>query len=289
MAVQHNSLGAVVLGGTALPTQNLQYSPNTSGQKLRHDDREFSSIQTTLGSAPSITFQTNLKNALDVIGLRIQKFVAWDFYLAKFTDGIHDANADKYSQAVGAEAYAIVNGFSAAQGGIVFANVTVFFLSSDGDTDPLVKGSSAIPAITEPLIHTLGEVTINNVATDGVQSVEASLNQRWNPTFADGKLYSQIGTYDGGEPIFSVNHADPVEILGTDFVGVEINDLTKIVLNAVDAVLQVPTVTGAITFTVGDGRIMPRQVQASIGSIATIGYDIIGLSNAAQVHPWVIS
>jgi len=289
MTTQINSIGAVVLGGTALPAQGLNYQPNASGGSFRHDQREFPSITTITGSAPTLTFQTPLKNALDVIGLRVARFTAWDFYLAKYTNGIHQAVSDKYTEAVGAEAYAVITGFSAAQGGFIMANVSVSFLSSNGDTDPLVAATEAIPSIAEPLLHTLGPVTLNNVATDGVQSVDGSLNQRWNPLFADGKLYTQVGSYDGGDPVLNVNHADPVAILGSDFVGKEITSLTKVVYNAIDATTQKPTAVGAITLTIGDGRIMPRAVSANVGEVAQLGFDILSLSDSPQVHPWVIS
>lgn len=289
MTTQLNSMGAVVLGGTALPATNLSYNPNATGGPFRHDDREFNSIQTITGSAPILTFQTPIKNAIDVVGLRITRFTAFDFYLAKYTNGVHVTLSDKYTEAAGAVCVAMITGFNAAQGGIVLASISVFLLSADGDADPLATETEAIPAISEPLLHTLGPVTLNNVVTNGVQSVDGQLNPQWNTFFADGKLYTQDGTYDGGNPLISITHGDPVAILGTDFIGLEITALTKVVLNAIDAVTQVPTAVGAITITIADGRIMPRTVSTSVGEIATVGVDIIGLSDAAQTHPWVIS
>ena len=289
MTTDLHSMGAVGLGNVMLPGNNIGYSPSTSGQMYRHDDREYGSIQTITASTPAFSFQTPIKNAIDVIGFRVTKFTDIDIYLAHYENGIHTTLAQKYTLALSATAYAVITGFTVAQGGICFANVSVSLLSSDGSTDPLVPSTEAIPAIVEPLLHTLGPVTLNTVATDGVQSVDFALGQRWSPMFADGDLYPKIGSYDGGEPTISVNHADPVAVLGSAFTGAAITGTTQVVLNALDPTTQVPTATGAITISVADGRILPRNLSANVGSVAQLGFDIVGLSDAAQVHPWAIS
>ncbi len=290
MTISLHSMGAVFLGGTALPATNVQYSPNVAGAQLRHDDREFSSIQATLGSAPMFTFQTPIKNALDEVGLRVTKFTDIDIYLAPYTDAVHDATSKKYTLAASAVAFAVITGFSVAQGGICLANVSVACLSADGDTDPITSpANEAIPAITEPLLHTLGPVTLNGTATDGVESIDASTSQRWAPIFSDGKLYPETGQYDGGEPVISISHADPVAVLGTNYIGAAISSTTTVELRAIAAAAQTPTDTGKITLTIADGRIIPRSISAAVGGIAMGGWDIIGLSDSAQVHPWAVS
>lgn len=291
MSTQLNGMGAVVVNTTPLPATNLSLDPGVNVNRFRHDDREFASIGAVTGAAPVLSFQTPLKNALDVIGLRVLKVTALDAYLAKYTDSVHDATSDKYSLAVtpNAVGYAIITGFNVTQGGIALANVSIAGLSADGSVNPFVKSTGAIPAITEPLLHTLGPSLLNNVSTNGLQGASASLNQRWAPLFADGDLYPQVGTYDGGDPIISLNHNDPVAIFGTDYEGAAITATTSLTFLAMDPVTQVPTVTGQIVLTIADGRIVPRPLGAAVGSIAAIDVDIIGLSDSAHVHPWAIS
>ncbi len=284
------SMGAVFLASTGLPATNMQYAPNVGGQSFRHDDREFASIHTITASSPMFTFQTPIKNALDEIGTRVTKFTDIDIYLAAYTDAVKDATAKKYTLATSASAFAVITGFSVSQGGICMADVSLALLSADGTTNPLAAPTDeAIPAITPPLLHTIGPFTKNGAAISGLASVSASLNQRWTAHSFDGDLYPQIGRYDGGAPVMSFTPADPVAVLGSNYIGEAITSTTTLELLAMDATTQVPTETGKITVTIADGRIVPQSVGTTVGEIAQGGWDVIGLSDSAAVHPWAIS
>jgi hypothetical protein len=286
------SLAPITLNSTTLATMNLRVSPEIASIMHRTSGNEFASVQAITGASPRISFQTPYYEAYNLIGLKTLKCTVCTVYLAKFVDGIRSASSvhTSFSLASSALGFAYIKSIAGSLNGIVMAEVEVILLSSDGLVHPLSPATNAaLPSLgSQPGLRTIGPCKINGTTIGGATSINVDLGASMEAMTSDGDLYPRVCAYKGGDPVITVEHADPETLRATlGFTGVAISANFVQYLKTIDATTQVASST-ADTLTVALGRVMPVDVGADNLGVAKGGLKVDCLSTSAT-HPIIIA
>ena len=272
----------VRINATVLATANLRWSPGISESMLKHSGNPFPSSIVRNSIAPSISFETPLDEAYDLIGLNtVLNVTTCDAYLQTFTAYARDANADLWELQAGATASAMITGISEGPGGIMVATVVVSFFSSDGVAAPFAAGiAEAFPTLgAEPTYHIRGPCVINGNRISGVRGVSVDLGNQLIGGLSDGDVYPRNAVYEGGQPVIRINHGSPKSVLAEiGFDGVERNATTEVYFRLLTNYVAQST---GFRLAVGSGSIVPEEVQQQVGAIDTTGIMIKALSEDA--------
>ena len=278
------SLAPIKLNSTVLATAGLGLSPDIAQTALRHSGNLYPSVLAVAGSAPQIRFRTPFWPAYSLIGIGNGplKCTAFEVYFAKFIDATRQTGAvhPKLSLATSALGMSYITGASVDQNGILMADVTVMLLSNDGMTHPLARADTGtIPALgSEPLLHSLGPVTINGTTIAGSQSATMDMGVQIQALPTDGDIYPRVCGALGHGRKLSIGFADPATLLGSiGLLGANIASSTIQYFREYDATTQVKKTTG-LSLTIASGRITPDSWTSDNLQVAQSGLTITPLS-----------
>jgi hypothetical protein len=235
------------------------------------------------------------RSAYDVIGLGVLKLTTCEVYLAKFTDYIRDAASThtKIGLNTSATAVAMITGWTVDLDGDLLATVEVVPLAASSGTHPLLKTDSvALPTLaSQPVLHTLGPVSINGTVTTGLRSAGGELGQNLRTLRTDGDRYARNAGLISASPRMMARSADPYTLLNTlGFLGANITG------NFIQYFRQYDPTTGVvsgdagtgISITCASGRIETADFSAPDAEVPDLGLIVTGLSSTST-HPFAIS
>lgn len=296
MALKRSQIGRINLNGTVVDVRNIEIDMGSNVSTQRHSGlTEATNALVSSAVISRISFTTSLSTALDAIGLGVTEYSALDdveAVLANMVGASIQAGSvhTKYSKEAGALASAFIDSIEAQEGGEATASVFIYYYSDDGDTAPLEQtGSVAFPALTAvPTIHTIGPFTFNGSLIDGATgfSYQSGLTLSFQPT--DGKIFITGAFVSAFDRRISVAASDPIGVTAVlDLVGKKITSTTSVVFFKSDN--DIPTASGAKTFTIAAGFVQPSSASGSQGDQFTNGVEIIPVSTDGTTIPIVVS
>jgi hypothetical protein len=286
------SLAPLTINSTTIAVQVTGFSPGIVEAASKHTGDLYPSLDLVSGSSARVTFSAFAKDAYDLIGLGILSATTFTLYLSKFAALIKSAGADHLRLYLNTSCTAAVQitGLSVNQDGVWMAECEAAILSNGGSTAPYLLGTASLPALTaQPVRHTLGPAVINGTGIPGVTGSSIQLGQMFESRRFDGDLYPRIAWQAGGEPRLQIDHGDPYAVLNAlGLLGASVSASTVVYGRLYNATTGVSSSTNGLSFTIGSGRIFPRDVSASQGQVATGGIDIVALSSTST-HPIVVA
>ncbi len=286
------SSSPIVLNSTTLAVSDLRLPTNIARQQYQHSGNLFPSITAISGAMPRIMFKTPIKDALATIGLGLLPLTTIGVYLAKFSNATYTKLATSVHTKWAASAgCAYITGWSVGHGGICLADVEVIPFSTDGSTHPLARtDANALPTLgAEPLLHTLGPISVNGTVITGLNQLAVSMNHSVDVRVSDGDLYPRNAALIEGKPSISGEHMDPATLLTTlGLAGVNISSNVVAYWKSFDATTQLVSTANAISATIASGRIEASEIPVSQGQAAKAALLVTPLS-ASSTHPLVTS
>ncbi len=290
--------GLVVLGTTAsdvVPVENVALSPAVEIMGRRSAGDYYPTLQSVLGASPGITMTMPLGIALTKIGLQTARFGGFKLQILEIdaATGItksgsshtiwENASASDY-------VFACIQSFSCSQGGIATAEVAVWpIAATPGTTHPLKKTESqaALALSAQPTLHTIGPVTVNGTAIQGVASISGTLNHEVLVRKTDGDLYPSYFAWQAANPMLSVAHSDPRAVqTALTLQGANLSSSTKVTFRARGATGLIGATV--VSITVGAGFIVPLDIAGGVGSVASEAFEVHPASSDGVTNPWTV-
>ncbi len=280
------------INGTVLAAEDQAVSFGVVAEQVRHSGNLFPSVQIVPGAMPRYSAKVPFAEAYALIGLKALKMTTGGIYFAKFVDSVRSASAvhRKYALAASASGYAMITGASVSHGGVLWADVEIVFLSSDGMTHPLVSSDNgALPTLSaEPALRSIGPVTVNGTSYFGVVGASIDLGNKLETFVGDGHLYPTVAAYVGGDPGLSIETADPAtSIAGIGLLGAAATSNIVAYFRDYSTSTHLSLATG-ISVTIASGRIIPEDFNAASLGVAKGALRATGLSTSGT-HPMVVA
>lgn len=289
------SLAPAKFNTTVVPVERIGFSAGVIANPHQHSGNEYPTLIAIAGAVPRVTLTVPFRAAYDVLGLGINVLTAFEVYLAKFASLTRASGSvhTKWALSASCTAAAIITGASVNQDGLLMAEVEVYPLSNTGRAHPLTRSdNNALPSLaSQPILHTLGPVSIDGTVIPGLQSSSLELGQRLQTQRTDGSDYPTLAVRVDAAPRIQATHADPVTMynqLGS-LLGANIaSGVVAYFRQHAASTGVIDTGATAVSITVASGRIVPLEVPAGQGSVATLGLEVHGLSTGAT-HPFAVS
>ena len=284
--------GLLQLGSTVFPVEDVTLDPALATQARASSGDEFPTAQTVFGGVPTIQCSMPVDNALDDIGLTVLKVTTLELSLLNIDSSTgktaSGTSHPRISLATSCSAYVLVNSISASQGALATAQVTIFGISNDGDTDPFEVGTGAALALaSQPTLHTMGPVDINGSEISGATGINGSLNHDAGPRTTDGDLYPSQFSWRGCNPVMNIEHSNPAGVLSSlGLDGASITSATKVTLRERAATGVISSTEKSIT--IGAGYILTNAISGGVGRTASTGMTILPASSDGTTHPWTL-
>jgi hypothetical protein len=294
MAATLSSMAPIQINSTVLPVESYGLSLGIIAEIHEHSGGIYPTAERISGAVPRITARIPFRAAYDLIGLTILEATTVDCYMTKYGALIPTAGSThpKLALTTSCKAAVHITGASVDPDGMLFADVEIFPLSTAGVAHPLTyTQTNALPSITQPVRHTLGPWSHNGTVLPGVTGYGIDFGQRVEVTRHDGDPYAIAALRNGGQPRFSIAHADPFALLnsltltGSDITANDVLYFRQ--YNATTGVID--TGATAISMTIGKGRVKPLEVTNAQGQISTIGVEIAALSTDGTSAPIVVA
>jgi hypothetical protein len=292
-----SSLAPVQLNSTVLPAESIAVPFGVVEQVHQHSGNIYPTLVGVPGANPRLRIRTPFRGAFDLIGFTSLKLTTCTAQLARFADAERAAGSVHTNLALTTSciAEATIVGASVTADGILMADVDIVYLSNTGVAHPItVTGSNAaLTLASQPILHTLGPVSINGAVIPGVGEVSLATGNEMTVERTDGALYPIVSARIASQPRMTIAHRDPIGALAS--VGVlGANIATNVIVyfrqyNITTAGGVVDTGASAIGITVASGRIHPVELGVEQGAVGTLGLEVIGLSAVNATHPWAVS
>lgn len=207
--------------------------------------------------SPSGTITTNgVDKGLTVAGIGGTEITAGlDLWYQKVDpNGVRESGSNHARVTLGT-GLIVPRSISADNGGPASMTFEVFGVSSDGTTAPHSIATGAALGETSSIneAFTLGGVTLNGGALDGVQSVEIDFGIRVELQRANGEPYPRLAYIAERQPVITITALDIAGLVSSDFVvGEGIATTSTITLQAVTQ-NGTRAGTGDIVCTVNEG------------------------------------
>ncbi len=289
------TLAPCKFNSTVSAVKSVGMSPGIINAADRHSGNLYETLSKISGAEPRLTLNMPFRSAYDVIGLGVLKLTTFEAYLAKFTDYIRDAGSahSKIGLNTSCTAVAMITGWTVDLDGDLLATVEVVPLAAASGTHPLLKTDGvALPTLaSQPVLHTLGPMSINSTVITGLRSAGGELGQNLRTIRSDGDRYARNAGLISASPRMNARNADPYTLLNTlGFLGANITS------NVVQYFRQYDPTTGVVTgdagtgisITCASGRIEPAEFQAADADVPELGISVTGLSSSST-HPFAVS
>lgn len=213
MAMTTWTLACIVINGTQINQVQEQSMPTGFNEIIESSDGMVDpTFSAVMAMAPRLSFKTTaIATLLGVVGITPVSISAnVVFYYQQTQPNGTRLTGSVHRSATIAAGMVVLRKISAAQGGKAMMEVDVIPLSSDGTTDPITFASAiALPTLTGTAeMFTLGPLKINNVMTDGVQSMDFDLGIREQVMSHAGLVYPVRAHAEQRLPSFRWKHAD---------------------------------------------------------------------------------
>ncbi len=286
------SASPLTLNATTVAAEDIRLSFGVISEAVRHSGNLFPSVQIVPGAVPRLSARVPFAEAYALIGLSSLKITTLGLYFSKFVDGVKSASSvhRKYALASSASGHAIITGARAEQNGILWADIDIVFLSADGMTHPLsASDNNALPAVSaEPALRSIGPVSVNGTSYFGVVGAGIDLGNKLETFTGDGHLYPTVAAFVGGDPVISIDTADPATtISGIGSVGAAASSNIVAYFRDYSTSTHLSAATG-ISMTIASGRVMPEDFGASSLGVARGSIRAVGLSTSST-HPVVVA
>ena len=292
-----SSLAPTRVNSTVLAIRDLRVSFGVMSSPSIHSGQEFPSVITVPGAKPFITFRTPFAAAYTLIGMKSLQVTNLDVFLSTFASTFgKSAASDHQELALTASALGIatITGLSVSRGGILFADVRIDYLSSNGTAHPITRtvNNAMITLAAQPTLHTIGPVVIDTVSYDGLTDFSIDLGQKVvveEP--CDGGSYPTIACYIGGEPTISISHDDPIT-LGGILTTAGLSPATSMILYAKQFSATTGAIVGgatAVSITAALTRIHPLETAANQDEVAKMSAQAIPFNDGTGTHPLAVS
>ncbi len=285
-------MSPLLLDTTKLAIQDLEFTPDIVSNPFRHSGNEFPSVGVLPGGRPAMRFKTPFVAAFNYISLKAKLATAAEIYFATFANGLRQSGANhaKLSLNTSAKAFNWISGASVRQNGLLMADVTTMFLSSDGVANPLVYSASGntLPVLSaEPQLNTLGPIGRNGTRKDGAANLGFANNCIIVSPVNDGDKFPKTATLFGAEPKFMVEHQDPMLML-TD-LGLEGEAITSMALffAGIDPNNGRRQTTG-VSLTATLGHRYPGSFKWALNDPASVGI-VADLLSIDGTHPIAVN
>jgi len=293
MVAKISSLGPITINSTTIATLGWSFSPDIVKAAQFHSGLQYPAIETTSGANPKVTFRCYFQDIWALTGATILGATTFSVYLSAYTTLIRDASSIHLKLALASSCVAAIQIMSASvdQDGLLIADVEATLLANDSTTHPFaITTNNALPALTaEPIKHTLGPFVLDTVGIPAVQSASIDFAPSLQVSRSDGDLYPRIAAQTQGNPKLSIGHKDPRAVLGTlGLLGTNVATSGIQYFRRHDATTGLAGASNGISVTLGVCRIVPGQLSAEQGGIATQGFELTGLS-ASTTHPFTVS
>ncbi len=287
------SMAPVKLNSTVMAASDVRLMPNNAMQTFRHSGNLFDSIAAFSGGVPRISFKTPVKDALSTIGTGLLALTTFEVFAAKFSNSTFIRLATStHTKWAATSGCAYISGWSVGQNGVCMADVEVVVFSSDGATHPLTRSdaNAMITVASEPLLHTLGPLSVNGSVITGLNQISVSMGHTLDVRVSDGDLYPRNAALLAGSPSISGEHLDPLTLLTTlNLAGVNINGSSVIAYwKSFDATTQVVSTANSISVTMASGRIAVEDMSEGQNNANKSSIRVSPLSTSTT-HPLVIS
>lgn len=289
------SMAPAKFGTTVVPVERFGFSAGIVQTAHTHSGNEYATIVAVAGATPRITMSMPFRAAYDLFGLTVASVTTFEFYLAKFASLIRAAGSvhTKWALSASCSAACQITGFSVNNDGFLMAEVDVVPLSNNGTTHPLTRtdNNALLSLASQPVLHTLGPVSINGTVVPGLSAANGDLGQRLEVARHDGTLYPLVAARLGGDPKLTFTHSDPVTLESqlASLLGSNITSNVVAYFRGYNTTTGVnDTGTTAISITIASGRAYMTELPAQHGQIATRGLEVIGLSTSST-HPMVVA
>ena len=289
------SLAPGRIGATVVPVKSVTVSPTIISEQDIHSGNPFPTLVRVSGAQPKLTMVVPFAPAWAAIGsFDVVRVTTLDVYFAKFLNYIRDPGAVHLKLGLsGTSAAAVmITGISVDQDGDLNATVEVTPISDGSFTNPIAITTAALPTLgSQPLLYTLGPVSINGTVIPGLVSAGADLAQQLIVQRSDGSKYAMAASRMSAAPRLFGEHADPGAIaaaLTLDGANITSNVIQYFrSYNAVTGVVDNAASSGC-SLTVAAGRIHPTDFSVTQGAIAKSGFEFLPLS-ATTTHPIAVS
>lgn len=289
------SLAPLKLNTTVLAVSNLSVSPDIMANPLRHSGNLFPSVISVPGATPQVKFSTPFAEAYTLIGFGPGplKCTVAEIYFAKFVDATRSASSVHAALKLAASAlgFAYITGASVDSNGVLMADVTVMFISSDGITHPLVRSdNNALPTLAaEPVLYSLGPMVVNGTTVAGEASCNLNMGPQMQSLMSDGDLYPKTCVMLGYDRIMTVDFKDPVTAWTTlTLIGAHITANVIQYFRQYNATTQVKSASNGLSITVASGRVIPDAITTGNLAISDGPARVIGLSSSST-DPWILA
>lgn len=287
-----SSAAPVKLNSTVLAATNIGLPTAIAQEAFQHSGNLFPSVVAVSGAIPRVTFQTPLKDALATIGTTQLALTTFELYLALFSASTYaKLGSSSHPKWATSTACAYITGWSVNHGGIAMASVEVIPLSADGSTHPLTRtNSTTLPSLgSEPLLHTMGPLSVNGTVITGMDSVSVQLNPTITPLVTDGDLYPRTVAYLAGVPSITGEHKDPSTLnTALGWIGAPISANVIQYFKSFDATTQLVSTANSVSATIASGRINISEFSETQSAVARSQIYIAPLSSSST-HPIAIS
>ena len=289
------SLAPARIGSTVVPVKSVTVSPAIISEQDIHSGNPFPTLVRVSGAQPKMTITMPFAPAWAAIGtFDVFKVSVLDIYFAKFLNYIRDPGAvhQKFGLSGTSAAALLITGISVDQDGDLNATVEVTPVSDGSFTNPIALTTGALPTLAgQPLLYTLGPVSINGTVIPGLTSAGADLAQQLIVQRSDGSKYAMAAGRMSATPRLFGEHADPGAIAAAITM-----DGANITANVIQYFRAYNSTTGVVdnaassgcSLTVAAGRIHPTDFSVTQGAIAKSGFEFLPLSSTTT-HPIAVS
>lgn len=293
MPAKLSSIGPITINSTTIATLGWSFSPDIVKAAQEHSGLPYPTADTTSGANPKVMFRCYFQDIWALTGATILGATTFSVYLSAYTSLIRDAASIHLRLALATSCVAAIQIISASvdQDGHLIAEVEATLTANDSTTHPFaITTNNALPALTaEPIKHTLGPFVIDTVGVPGVQSASLEFAPSLQVSRTDGDLYPRIAAQTKGNPKVMVGHKDPRAVLATfGLLGANVTTSAIQYFRRYDASSGVAGAANGISVTLGVCRVVPSQLSADQGGIATQGFELTGLSSSTT-HPFTVS
>jgi len=294
MPADVHSMAPCQIASTVVPVERVSFSGGVITEPHQHSGNEFVTLIRTSGATPRIRLSMPFRAAYDLLALGVNELSAFHLYLAKFAALIRATGSvhTRWSLSTNAKAAAMITGWSVNQDGILLADVEIVPLAATGGTaHPLTRtdNNALLALASQPTVHTLGPVSINGTVIPGLTASSVDLGQNLVPQRTDGALYPVIAPRVDAAPRMTLTHADPRALLAGlgDLLGSSVAVVAYYrQYAAADGTID--TGATAVSVTAASCRITPIDMDVGQGEVATIGFEVAGLSSTST-HPFAVA
>lgn len=292
MPITPHSLGPLTIGSTTIAVKSHAFTPGILAQVEDHSGLPYPYAEVIPGANPTVQFTAYAADIYALVGADFfLETTTFDLYLSKYDGSIRTTANEHTKLALSASCRAAItlDSLSVSQDGTVMAECTAVLLANTSTDHPVtVTNNNALPALSAaPILHSLGPLVVNAVGIPGDRAFALDLGHTLETSRDDGDLYPRRAALVRGEPKLTIQHANPVAVLGS----------LGLLGSAPGTVIQYGRRVGSdgtlgasngLSLTLALAYLRPLELTSEQGRISTTAIEATGRSTSTT-HPVVVS